>query len=325
MPALDSLIGMLYGIAQSAALVSLAPLLTGLMRKVKARTQKRTGASIFQPYYDLAKLVRKDEVVSDQSSWIFRYSPWVMLASMLTAALFVPAFLPSSPFGAAGDVLVVLGLFGLARFFTMLAGIDASSAFGGLGVSREMMISSLTEPALFLSIFVVSLNLGGTNLAGMAVGAADQFAAGVIVLPSMLFALIAFFIIFLSETGRIPFDNPATHLELTMVHEAMVLEYSGKSLAMVQLSQSIKQVILAALFVNLFVPAGAPSSAAGLGLGPVVVGAGTFSVKLALLSAFVAFIETRVAKWRLFRLPDLLAVAIASSMLGVIFFYFWRP
>ncbi|WP_415281398.1 respiratory chain complex I subunit 1 family protein [Candidatus Nitrososphaera sp. FF02] len=305
------------GVAQAAATIALAPLLTGIMRKVKARTQKRVGASVLQPYYDLSKLMKKDEVVSDQSSWVFRSAPWVMIAATMTAALFVPAFLPFSPFGAVGDVLVVLGLFGLARFFTLLAGLDVASAFGGLGASREMMISSLAEPALFLSIFVVSLTLGGTNLSSL-VGAAAQ-SAGFATTPSMLFALITFFIVALAETGRLPFDNPATHLELTMVHEAMVLEYSGKSLAMVQWSQSIKQLVLLALLVNLFIPAG---MLATLDAGwAVAAGAGAFLAKVVLLAILVAYVETRVAKWRLFRVPDLLVIAIASSMIGVIFYY----
>jgi formate hydrogenlyase subunit 4 len=305
------------GIAHAAAMVALAPLLTGVMGKVKARTQKRMGASVLQPYYELVKLMKKDEVVSDQSSWIFRSAPWVMIVATMTAALFVPVFVPFSPFGTAGDILVVLGLFGLARFFTMLAGLDVASAFGGLGSSREMMISSLAEPALFMAIFVVSLTLGGTNLSSL-VGAAAQ-AAGIVIEPSMLFAMIAFFIVILAETGRLPFDNPATHLELTMVHEAMVLEYSGKSLALIQWSQSIKQLILLALLVNLFVPVGMPASFNANW--SAAAGAAAFLAKVILLAMLVAYVETRVAKWRLFRLPDLLAMAIASSMIGVIFHY----
>lgn len=314
----DTVARVAIGIIQAAAVIALAPLVTGIMRKVKARTQKRIGASIFQPYYDLFKLIKKDEVVSDQSSWIFRYAPWVMLVSTITAALFVPVFVPFSPFGSAGDILVVLGLFGLARFFTMLAGLDVASAFGGMGSSREMMISALAEPALFLTIFVISLTLGGTNLTAL-VGAASQSAGIAAISPSMLFALIAFFIILLAETGRLPFDNPATHLELTMVHEAMVLEYSGKSLALIQWSQSIKQLILLALLVNLFFPIGmASTSLQGLSIAGQ---AAAFMAKMIPLSILVAFIETKVAKWRFFRLPDLMTMAIASSMIGVIFFY----
>lgn len=313
----DALRAVAIGALQVVAVFALAPLLTGIMRKVKARTQKRMGASVLQPYYDLSKLWSKDEVVSDYSSWVFRSAPWVVAVATITAALFVPVFVPFSPFSAAGDVLLVLGLLALARFFTMLAGIDAASAFGGLGTSREMMMSSLVEPGLFLTIFVVSLTLGGTDLTSL-VGAAAQ--SGVVIAPSMLFGLIAFFIVILAETGRLPFDNPATHLELTMVHEAMLLEYSGRSLALIDWSQSTKQLILLALLANLFLPLGMPTSSA-VGLLPLGLGALAVLAKVALLAVLVAYAETRVAKWRLFRVADLLTVAIASAMVGMIFFY----
>jgi formate hydrogenlyase subunit 4 len=305
------------GALQVAAVFALAPLLTGMMRKVKARTQKRIGASVFQPYYELSKLWSKDEVVSDYASWVFRSAPWIVTAATITAALFVPAFVPFSPFSAAGDVLLVLGLLALARFFIMLAGIDAGSAFGGIGTSREMMISSLVEPGLFLTIFVVSLTLGGTDLSSLVRAAARS---GIVIAPSMLFGLISFYIIILAETGRLPFDNPATHLELTMVHEAMVLEYSGRSLALIEWSQSTKQLMLLALLVNLFLPLGMPTSI-DVGVLPLGLGALASLAKVALLATAVAYMETRVAKWRLFRVPDLLTAAIASAMVGMIFFY----
>ena len=305
------------GALQLVAVFALAPLLTGIMRKVKARTQKRVGASIFQPYYELSKLWVKDEVVSDYSSWVFRSTPWIVAVATITAALFIPVFVPFSPFSAAGDFLLVIGLLALARFFTMLAGIDAASAFGGIGTSREMMMSSLVEPGLFLTVFVVSLTLGGTNLTSL-VGAAAQ--SGVVIVPSTLFGLISFFIIILAETGRLPFDNPATHLELTMVHEAMVLEYSGRSLALIEWSQSAKQLILLALLTDLFLPLGMPASI-GAGLVPLGLGVIAVLAKVGLLAVAVAYFETRVAKWRLFRVPDLLTVAIASAMVGMVFFY----
>ncbi|MDG6925998.1 MAG: NADH-quinone oxidoreductase subunit H [Nitrososphaerota archaeon] len=309
---------LVLGALQVVLIIALAPLLTGIMRKVKARTQKRVGASVTQPYYDLSKLLKKDEVISDQASWVFSSAPWVIFAATVTASLFVPAFVPFSPFSVAGDILVVIGLLALARFFTMLAGLDVASAFGGLGSSREMMISSLAEPALFLTIFVVSLTLGGTNLTSL-VGAAAQL--GTVIAPSMLFGLLAFFVVILAETGRLPFDNPATHLELTMVHEAMLLEYSGRGLAFIEWSQSVKQMIMLSLLVNLFIPVGMPlNSDAGIAL-PLALGAVAFVAKIMTLSAIVAYVETRVAKWRLFRLPDLLAMAIASAMVGVILHY----
>ena len=313
----DSLKVVAIGALQVVAVFALAPLLTGIMRKVKAKTQKRIGASVFQPYYELSKLWSKDEVVSDYSSWVFLSAPWVVAVATITAALFIPVFVPFSPFSAAGDVLLVIGLLALARFFTMLAGIDAASAFGGIGTSREMMMSSLVEPGLFLTIFVVSLTLGGTDLTSL-VGAAAR--SGVVIAPSMLFGLISFLIIILAETGRLPFDNPATHLELTMVHEAMVLEYSGRSLALIEWSQSTKQLVLLALLANLFLPLGMPTSI-DVGLPSLGLGALAVLAKVAIISVLVAYVETRVAKWRLFRVPDLLTVAIASAMVGMIFFY----
>ncbi len=305
------------GILQGAAVFALAPLFTGVMRKVKARTQKRVGASVLQPYYDLIKLARKDQVVSENASWVFGVAPWVVCASTLTAALFVPVFLPFSPLGVAGDVILVLGLFALARFFMMLAGIDAASAFGGIGASREMMFSSLIEPGVFMTVFVVSLTIGGTNLTSLVEAAARS---GVTLVPSMIFGLIAFLLIVLAETGRIPFDNPATHLELTMVHEAMLLEYSGKGLALMEWAQATKQLVLFALLVNIFVPLGMPDSQDA---GALALGAGAFFAlaKVALLAAAVAYLETRVAKWRVFRLIDLLTLAVASGMVGMVLHY----
>lgn len=303
------------GLIQVMVILVLAPMLTGIIRKTKARTQKRIGASILQPYYDLLKLVRKDEVVSDQTSWIFRACPWVNFAVMATTAFFIPVFLVYTPFGLVGDLLLVVGLFALGRFFTMLAGLDVASSFGGLGSSREMMISALLEPALFLSIFVVAITYGGTNLSTL-IGASSN--SSFLPHPQIIFAAIGLFIIILGETGRLPFDNPATHLELTMVHEAMILEYSGKSLALMEWSQSIKQIILFTLMINIFVPWGISSS---ILLSSLAVGFLTFIGKISLFGIFVAFLESSVAKWRLFRIPDLIAIAIATSMVGIVLCY----
>jgi formate hydrogenlyase subunit 4 len=303
------------GVIQVLVLMALSPLMTGIMRKTKARTQKRMGASIFQPYYDMAKLMRKDEVVSDQSSWIFRCTPWVNFVAIGTAAFFIPVFLSHSPFGLVGDLLLIVGLFGLARFFTMLAGLDTSSTFGGIGSSREMMISTLLEPALFLAIFVVALTYGGTNLSTIIETASNS---SLLPHPQLIFAAIAMFVIILGETGRLPFGNHATHLELTMVHEAMVLEYSGKSLALIEWSQSIKQIMLFALIANIFVPWGISSSISVSTLGFGLV---TFIIKISAFAVFVAFLESSIAKWRLFRVPDLIAVAIASSLVGLVLYY----
>ncbi len=303
------------GLIQVLVMLAMAPLLTGIIRKAKARTQKRIGASILQPYYDLLKLVRKDEVVSDQTSWIFRACPWVNFATMATAAFFIPVFLVYTPFGLVGDLLLVVGLFALGRFFTILAGLDVASSFGGLGSSREMMISALLEPAIFLSIFVVAITYGGTNLSTMIEASSNS---SFLPHPQIIFAAIGLFIIILGETGRLPFDNPATHLELTMVHETMILEYSGKSLALMEWSQSIKQIILFTLMVNIFVPWGISSS---ILLPSLAVGFFMFAGKISLFGIFVAFLESSVAKWRLFRIPDLIAIAIATSMIGIVLCY----
>lgn len=302
------------GIIQVLVLVAFAPLLTGIMRKIKARTQKRIGSSVLQPYYDIIKLLRKDEVVSENSSWLFRANPWVNFVSIATAACFIPVMIFYSPFGLVGDTLLVLGLFSLARFFTLLAGLDVASSFGGLGSSREMMMSALIEPAIFLTIFTISLTYGGTNISTVTESAIHL----TVLAPSIIFAAISLFVIILAETGRLPFDNPATHLELTMMHEATILEYSGKSLALIEWSQSIKQIVLLGLFVNLFIPFGMSTTASWIVLG---IGLVAFLAKTMFVSVFIAFIETKVAKWRLFRVPDLIAIAIASSMVGVIFFY----
>src|SRR5574337_759811 len=312
---MPSVLEVALGMLQVLVIMALSPLVTGMMRKTKAHAQKRIGSTVFQPYCDIVKLLRKDQVVSDQSSWIFRFSPWVNFTAIVTAAFFIPVFLAHSPFGLVGDLLLVIGLFALARFFTMLAGLDVSSTFGGLGSSREMMISALLEPAIFLAIFVVAITYGGTDLSTLVEAASNSF---LLPHPQLIFAAIAMFVIMLGETGRLPFGNHATHLELTMVHEAMVLEYSGKSLALMEWSQSIKQLMLFALIVNIFVPWGI-----SLSISPYALGLGlvAFLAKVSILAISVALLESSVAKWRLFRLPDLIAMAIASSMIGLVFYF----
>ncbi|HSB83471.1 MAG TPA: NADH-quinone oxidoreductase subunit H [Nitrosarchaeum sp.] len=303
------------GILQALLLIALSPLIVGIMRKTKAKSQKRIGAGICQPYYDVIKLLRKDEIVSDQSSWIFQLTPWINFVTTASSAFFIPVFLVYSPFGVVGDVLLVVGLFALGRFFMMLAGLDVASSFGGLGSSREMMMSVLVEPALFMTIFVIALFYGGTNISTIVSSANDT---SILIVPGILFALIAFFIIMMAETGKLPFDNPSTHLELTMIHESMVLEYSGKNLALMEWSHAIKQMILFTLFVDIFFPWNFVEqiSLVGISIGILV-----FVAKVSVLATFTAFIETLVAKWRLFRVSDLIAMAISSSMIGVIFFF----
>lgn len=307
--------GILIGIIQILIIMALAPLLTGIMRKIKAKTQKRIGSSLFQTYFDVLKLIRKDEVISEESSWIFRFTPWIIFSSTLAVAFFVPIFASYSPFGLGGDIILVIGLFGLSRFFLMLAGLDVSSSFGGMGVSREMMISSLIEPALFLALFTLAVVYGSTNIDTIVSHASES---SMLISASLLFSLFGFFIIVMAETGKLPFDNPATHLELTMVHEAMILEYSGKRLALIELSQSIKQLLLMSLLINFFIPWGLSTT---FSISNIVIGLLVFLIKVISLGAIIAFIESKVAKWRLFRIPDLIFLSLASGLMGMIFLY----
>lgn len=305
----------ILGIIQVIFIIAFSPLIVGLMRKIKAKSQKRVGFGIFQTYYDILKLFRKEEMVSDQSSWIFRITPWVNFVSAISAGFFIPVFFVHSPFGVVGDVLLVVGLFGIGRFFMMLAGLDTGSSFGGLGSSREMMISMLIEPALFMTLFVIAGFYGGTNISTIVSSAHET---SFLAVPGILFALIAFFVLMMAETGKLPFDNPSTHLELTMIHEAMILEYSGRSLALIEWSNAIKQMILFTLFINIFIPWYIAEQISFIG---IIFGIITFILKVTVLGSLIAFIETNVAKWRLFRISDLVAMAIASSMIGMIFFF----
>ncbi len=302
-------------IFQVIIILALAPLLSGIMKKVKAFFQIRKGASIFQPYYDLAKLLRKDSVVSENVSWIFHAAPVISFAAILTAGLLIPIYISDMPFGFAGDLIAVVYLLALARFFTALASLDAGSSFGGMGGSREMFIASMVEPAMMLSIFAIALNVGSTNL-GYISRTVSSMGPGAFS-PYHLLAFVALFIIAIAETGRIPVDNPATHLELTMIHEAMILEYSGKQLAIVELGAMVKQLLVFSLLANIFFPWGIASSATVAG---IAVALAVFVVKIAILGAGMAMVETSTAKWRLFRLPDLLSVSLMLSFLALVSF-----
>jgi formate hydrogenlyase subunit 4 len=296
-------------------ILALAPLLSGIIKKIKAFFQIRKGASIFQPYYDIAKLLRKDSVVSENVSWIFHAAPVISFAAVLTAGLIVPVFISNMPFSFAGDLIAVIYLFALARFFTALASLDAGSSFGGMGGSREMFVASMVEPALMLSIFAVALNVGSTNLSHISqiVSAMGPSAIS----PYHLLAFVAFFIIAIAETGRIPVDNPATHLELTMIHEAMILEYSGKQLAIVELGAMVKQLLIFSLLVNIFLPWGIANDVGFVNMAIALI---VYLIKIIVIGALMAIVETSTAKWRLFRLPDLLSVSLMLSFLSLVSF-----
>jgi len=280
---------------QVLALVIVSPLISGLIRKLKNNLRLRIGPGIFQPYYDIAKLFSKDENISVTASWIFRAAPYVALGSSVAALCLMPAFLPGVSFSAAGDFLAVIFLLSLGRFFLALAGLDAGSSFGGMGSSREMFLSSFVEPAAVLAIFAVSAAAGTTDPAALSLLGAVR--------PSSVMACGAFFIVLLAETSRLPVDNQETHLELTMIHEAMVLEYSGPSLALIEIAAHVKQVLFMTIAVNVLI---SPALAASLWPSLALAGPAFFCVKILLACAAVAAVEVSIAKMRLFRAVDFL-------------------
>ncbi|CAG0951783.1 Formate hydrogenlyase subunit 4 [Methanosarcinales archaeon] len=301
-------------IFQIFIIIALAPLLSGIMKKVKAFFQIRKGPRILQPYYDIIKLLQKDSVVSTNVSWIFHAAPIVSFVAVLAAGLLIPIYITQLSLGFAGDLIAVIYLFALARFFTALASLDAGSSFGGMGGSREMFIASLVEPALMLSIFAVALNVGSTNL-----GFISQTVSGMgfdAMSPYQILAFVALFIIAIAETGRIPVDNPATHLELTMIHEAMILEYSGKQLAIVELGAMIKQLLIFSLLANIFFPWGIATQ--GAGAAEYVLALLIFLIKIIIIGITMAVVETSTAKWRLFRLPELMSISLMLSFLAIV-------
>jgi formate hydrogenlyase subunit 4 len=289
-----------------------APLLVGVLRTTKARLVGRRGPRILQPYRDLAKLLRKDAVVSTTTSWIFRVTPYVLIATMLVAALIVPVLLARPILDFAGLVLLMY-LFVLGTFFLALAGLDAGSAFGGMGACREVAVAALAEPTIMVAILALALRAETTNLGGIV----ERFAREPLLAanPGHLLAFAALFIVMIAETGRLPVDNPATHLELTMIHEAMVLEYSGHYLALVEWAAAMKLFLFLALLANLFFPWGMP---AAVTVPAIVAGLLVMIVKLALLAGALALVETVVAKLRLFRVPELLAGSFALAVLSVL-------
>ena len=299
--------------AQLFLLLVLSPLVTGVIRTLKARLQTRRGPGILQPYRDLQKLFSKGMVIPETASWIFTATPWVVFFSTILAGLMIPMVAAEAPLGLFGGVLAVIYLLGLGRFFLALSGMDSGSSFGGLGSSREMTISALAEPAMMLAIFTVAIGAGSTGLteiAGAAIGQNWRFLA-----PSQMFAFAALSLVLIAETGRIPVDNPDTHLELTMIHEAMILEYSGPYLALLEWAASIKQLVLMTLLINCFWPFGLQPTWFGFG---AVEGIGWLLGKLLLLSCAIVLLETMNAKMRLFRVPELLAVAFTLGSLALI-------
>jgi len=300
-------------IAQVALVLFLSPLITGFSRTLKARLQTRRGPGILQPYRDLRKLLQKGMVIPDTASWIFAATPYILFATTLLAGIMIPTISAQAPLSLLGGVLAVVYLLALGRFFLALGGLDTGSSFGGLGSSREMTIAAIAEPALMLAVFTVAIAAGSTNLSTVAQSALGQ--SWRFLAPSQMLAFAALFIVLIAETGRIPVDNPATHLELTMIHEAMILEYSGPYLALIEWSAAMKQLVLMTLLVNVFFPFGL---SAGWWQPSTLVSLVLFIGKLLLLAAAVVLVETSNAKLRIFRVPELLAVAFVLSALALI-------
>jgi formate hydrogenlyase subunit 4 len=305
--------------AQMVLVLALAPLLTGFVRKAKARMLRRQGPPLTQPYRELLRLTRKEAVLAENASWLFRVIPYMIFAATWVAAALVPTFATGLMFSWSADLIAITALLGAARFFLALAGMDVGTSFGGIGSSRETMIATFAEPAMIMIVFTLALLAGSTQLSVL-VGFMTSPAVGLRV--SLGLALIALIIVAIAENSRIPVDNPATHLELTMVHEAMILEYSGRHLAVIELASSLKLLLYLSLIACVFAPWGLVSPRANLiaqaGGALVYVG------KLAIGGFLLALFETTIAKMRVFRVPDFLGAALMLGLLGALLLFVSR-
>jgi formate hydrogenlyase subunit 4 len=299
--------------AQMLLVLFLAPLFTGYVRKVKARLLLRQGPSLIQPYRDLARLMRKEVVLAENASWLFRVSPYLIFAATWVAASLIPTFRTGLLFSWSADLIAIIALLGSARFFLALAGLDVGTSFGGLGSSREVMIASLAEPAMLMIVFTLALIAGSTQLSTIA---AFMTSSEVGLRVSLALALFGLIMVAIAENGRIPIDKPATQLELTMVHQAMVLEYSGRHLALIELSASLKLIFYVSLLACLFLPWGIES--AGASLSTLAIGVLAYLGKLALGGFLLALFETSIAKMRVFRVPEFLGAALMLGLLATL-------
>jgi formate hydrogenlyase subunit 4 len=302
----------LIALLQTFLFVVLAPLLAGWVKWLKCHLQNRKAPSLLQPYRDLYKLSHKQPVVAKQASWLFLAAPYIVFSATVLAASIVPLIAVQLPTAAIADVIVMVGFFALARFFQALAGMDIGTAFGGMGSSREMTIASLAEPAMLMAIFTLAMSASTTNLS---VAIDHVLGGGFVLRPSYVFALLGLMLVAIAETGRIPVDNPATHLELTMVHEAMILEYSGRHLALIEWASQIKLMLYGVLIANIFFPWGIANN-----FTLEALGSGFLAIlgKLALLAVLLALSETALAKMRLFRVQEFLGFAYLLSLLGML-------
>ena len=304
--------GWLIALGESLLFVLLAPLFTAWLKRIKCWLQNRRSPSLLQPYRDLRRLFGKQVVMAHNASIIFRMTPYIVATTTLMAVVVIPFLAVNLPTTAIADVIVLAGFFALARFFLALAAMDIGTAFGGMGASREMTISALAEPAMLMAVFTLAMVASSTNLSTII---NHLLAEGMVLRPSLLFAFLSLVLVGIAETGRIPVDNTATHLELTMIHEAMILEYSGRHLALLEWAAQVKLMIYGVLIANIFFPWGIAQHTDGISLGIALL---AIIAKLLLIGTALAFGETLLAKMRLFRVPAFLFLALTLSVIGLL-------
>jgi formate hydrogenlyase subunit 4 len=297
---------------QSLLVVLAAPLVLGWVNICRAWLQNRSAPSIWLPYYSLAKLFHKDAVIANTASPMFRFTPYVLFGCMALAAGIVPVLATDLPFAPAADIIALVGLFATARVFAALAAMDTGTSFGGLGARREMLVGFLAEPAMLMTLFTAAFISGSTQLTTIVETLAHREFA---IYPSLAFAAVAFLMVLLAENARIPVDNPATHLELTMLHEAQILEYSARHLALIEWASAIKLVAYMTIGFALFVPWGIAEAGDWAAI-PAALGA--LTVKLAAAGAGLALIETLLAKMRIFLVAEFLSTAFLLAVLGML-------
>ena len=303
----------IYALLNTAFVVLISPLFISLIKKVKAYLQGRQGPPLFQTYYSLSKLLKKEAVYSNNTSLIIRITPYINIVCVIVASLFVPiVFIPGMSAGF-GNVILFLYLLVCAKFFMALAGLDAGSTFGGMGSSREMTFSAVIEPVIIIVFAALGLLLKTTNLYQMF---ATSLQSSLLINPSTLLISLSLFIILIVESSRIPVDNPETHLELTMIHEAMLLEYSGPDLAMMEMSHAVKQTLLMAVLINVLFPWGLTATPTILSVSISII---AFIAKGVFLATAVGIFESLFAKSRLFRLPNLFMLAFFFSFSTILF------
>jgi formate hydrogenlyase subunit 4 len=298
---------------QMLLVLALAPLLTGVVRKVKAHLTRHRGPSVIQPYRDFFRLLRKDVVLADNASWLFRVVPYLTFAATWVAAALIPTFQTGLLYSWSADLIAIVALLGSARFFLALAGLDVGTSFGGIGSSREVMIASLAEPAMLVAVFAITLIAGSTQLSAIV---AFMTTATVGLRVSLALALIAILMVAIAENARIPIDNPATHLELTMVHEAMVLEYSGRHLALIELTASLKLLLYLSFIACIFVPWGMATP--GDHWGALAIGVIAYFAKIVVGGIVLGVFEISIAKMRVFRVPEFLGAALMLGLLATL-------